>query len=65
MDKLIPKLQQLTQNLWWTWKPEVRTIFRDLDVDLYQKAHQNPISVLKQIKPERIEQRAADVDPTP
>ena len=30
MEKLIPKLQKLTQNLWWTWKPEVRTIFRDL-----------------------------------
>jgi starch phosphorylase len=62
MDKLIPKLQKLTQNLWWTWKPEVRTIFRDLDLDLYQKAHQNPMSVLKQISPEQLEQRAADVD---
>ena len=49
MEKLIPKLQKLTQNLWWTWKPEVRTIFRDLDLELYHKAHQNPMSVLKQI----------------
>jgi starch phosphorylase len=62
MDKLIPKLQQLTQNLWWTWKPEVRTIFRDLDLDLYHKVHQNPMSVLKQIEPEELDQRAADVD---
>ncbi len=62
MDKLLPKLQQLTQNLWWTWKPEVRTIFRDLDIELYHRAHQNPMSVLKQISPEQLEQRAADVD---
>jgi glycogen phosphorylase len=62
MDKLLPKLQQLTQNLWWTWKPEVRTIFRDLDIDLYHRAHQNPMSVVKQISPEQLEQRAADVD---
>ncbi len=62
MDKLIPKLHKLTQNLWWTWKPEVRTIFRDLDLELYHKAHQNPMSVLKQIQPEQLEQRAADVD---
>ena len=62
MNKLIPKLQKLTQNLWWTWKPEVRTIFRDLDIDLYHRAHQNPMSVLKQISPEQLEQRAADVD---
>ncbi len=62
MEKLIPKLQKLTQNLWWTWKPEVRTIFRDLDLELYHKAHQNPMSVLKQIAPQALERRAADVD---
>jgi starch phosphorylase len=62
MDKLILKMQKLTQNLWWTWKPEVRTIFRDLDLDLYHQAHQNPMSVLKQISMEQLEQRAADVD---
>ena len=62
MNKLIPKLQKLTQNLWWTWKPEVRTIFRDLDLELYHKAHQNPMSVLKLIQPDQLEQRAADVD---
>ncbi len=62
MDKLIPKLQQLTQNLWWTWKPEVRTIFRDLDLNLYHKVHQNPMSLLKQIEPAELDQRAADVD---
>ncbi len=62
MDKLIPKLQRLTQNLWWTWKPEVRTIFRDLDLEAYHKAHQNPMSVLKLISPEQLEARASDVD---
>jgi starch phosphorylase len=62
MDKLLPKLQKLTQNLWWTWKPEVRTIFRDLDLELYHRAHQNPMSVLKQIAPDQLEKRAADVD---
>jgi starch phosphorylase len=62
MDQLISKLQKLTQNLWWTWKPEVRTIFRDLDLELYHKVHQNPMSVLKQIEPGQLEQRASDVD---
>lgn len=62
MDQLIPKLQKLTQNLWWTWKPDVRTIFRDLDLELYHKVHQNPMSVLKQIEPGQLEQRASDVD---
>ena len=62
MDKLLPKLHKLTQNLWWTWKPEVRTIFRDLDLELYHKAHRNPMSFLKLIAPEKLERRASDVD---
>ncbi|MBL0311299.1 MAG: alpha-glucan family phosphorylase [Holophagaceae bacterium] len=62
MDLLIPKLHQLTKNLWWTWKPEVRTIFRDLDLYLYHKVHQNPMSLLKQIEPSELDQRAVDVD---
>jgi len=62
MDKPPPQLQQPTQNLWGTWKPDVRTIFRDLDLDLYHKTHQNPMSVLKQIAPSQLDQRASDVD---
>ncbi len=62
MDMLVKKMQKLTQNLWWTWKPEVRTIFRDLDLELYQRAHQNPMSVLRQISPEELENRATEVD---
>jgi starch phosphorylase len=40
----------------------VRTIFRDLDLELYHKVHQNPMSVLKQIEPGELDHRAADVD---
>ena len=43
------KLQKLTQNLWWTWRPEVRAIFRDIDLEQYHKAHRNPLRVLKEV----------------
>jgi hypothetical protein len=36
------KLQAITRNLWWTWRPEIRSIFRDIDIDLYHRLHQNP-----------------------
>lgn len=64
MDTLQQKLQKLTQNLWWTWRPEVRAIFRDIDLDLYHKAHRNPIRVLKEVDPVFLEYRAAEVDIT-
>ncbi len=64
METLQQKLQKLTQNLWWTWRPEVRAIFRDIDLHLYHKAHRNPVRVLREITPAFLEQRAAEVDIT-
>jgi starch phosphorylase len=56
------KLQKLTQNLWWTWRPEVRAIFRDIDLEQYHKAHRNPLRVLRDVTPAFLEKRAAEVD---
>jgi starch phosphorylase len=56
------KLQKLTQNLWWTWRPEVRAIFRDIDLELYHKAHRNPLRLLREVDAPFLEQRAAEVD---
>ena len=64
METLQQKLQKLTQNLWWTWRPEVRSIFRDIDLNLYHRAHRNPLRVLREITPAFLEQRAAQVDIT-
>ena len=62
MDTLQTKLKKLTRNLWWTWRPEVRAIFRDLDMEIYRKAHRNPVRVLKQISPAFLDKRAEEVD---
>ncbi len=62
MPTLKQKLTLLTQNLWWTWRPEVRAIFRDIDHALYQKSHRNPLVVLKHVDDAFLEQRAQEVD---
>jgi starch phosphorylase len=62
MDTLQTKLQKLTRNLWWTWRPEVRAIFRDLDPEIYRKAHRNPVRVLKHLSPDYLNRRAEELD---
>jgi starch phosphorylase len=62
MESTRQKLMQLAQNLWWTWHPEVRGIFRDLDSDLYDRVHRNPIAVLKEIDAETLEERMRETD---
>jgi starch phosphorylase len=62
METLEAKLKHLTRNLWWTWRPEVRAIFRDLDMELYKRVHRNPVRVLKELSPARLDQRAVEMD---
>src|SRR5262249_44280655 len=31
IDGLVHKLRELAQNLWWSWQPEIRFLFRELD----------------------------------
>jgi starch phosphorylase len=62
METLEAKLKHLTRNLWWTWRPEVRAIFRDLDMDLYKRVHRNPVRILKELSPTRLDQRTVEMD---
>jgi starch phosphorylase len=62
LDTLQAKLRKLTRNLWWTWRPEVRAIFRDLDPEIYRKVHRNPVRVIKEMSPALLEKRAEEVD---
>jgi len=55
------RLRTLAQNLWWTWHPEVISIFTDLDPQLWRQVDHNPISFLNQISPAKVEQRASEL----
>lgn len=55
------KLRELAYNLWWTWHPEVVSIFRDLDPELWRDVNHNPVLFLKRTDPEELDRRARDV----
>jgi len=55
------RLRALAQNLWWTWHPEVISLFTDLDPHLWRQVDHNPIDFLKQMTPEQIEERASEL----
>ncbi|MGC9975274.1 MAG: alpha-glucan family phosphorylase [Syntrophales bacterium] len=55
------RLRTLAQNLWWTWHPEVISLFTDLDPHLWRQVEHNPIAFLHQITPEQIEERASEL----
>ena len=38
------RLRALADNLWWTWHPEVISIFTDLDPHLWRQVDHNPVA---------------------
>ncbi len=47
MEKEIREgLKELAYNLWWTWEPEVRKLFRSIDPILWDEVKENPIELL-------------------
>jgi starch phosphorylase len=59
--QLIDKLKELARNLWWTWQPNVITLFRELDPALWRKVDHNPVEFLKRLPAEQLERRAAEM----
>ncbi len=60
-ETLYDKCLALAGNLWWSWHPEVINLFRDLDPIRWRQLDHNPIALLKEFTPERLEMRAAEL----
>jgi starch phosphorylase len=62
LPKSIEKLGELSYNLWFSWNPDMRDLFREIDLDLWRACARNPIEFLMRVDPLKI-QKFAD-DPT-
>jgi starch phosphorylase len=60
-ETLYDKCVALARNLWWSWHPEVINLFRDLDPIRWRQLDHNPIALLSEFTPERLEMRAAEL----
>lgn len=60
MPEKIGRLPELAYNLWWSWTPEARRLFRRLDYPLWRATSHNPVQMLQDISQERLEAVAAD-----
>jgi len=58
---LYDKCLALARNVWWSWQPEVVNLFRDLDPIRWRQLDHNPIALLAEFTPERLEMRAGEL----
>jgi starch phosphorylase len=58
----ISRLEELAVDLWWSWHPEAREVFRRLDYTLWRATAHNPVRMLWLIAPEKLQAAADNTD---
>ena len=61
-SSLLQGLQDLARDLWWSWNPVAREVFRKLDYGLWRETDHNPIKMLSSIPAARLEQASRDAE---
>ena len=54
LPKELEKLREIAYNLFWTWNPDIRELFKRLDRDLWVETNHNPVMMLGLISQERL-----------
>jgi starch phosphorylase len=60
LPAVLEPLREITFNLWWTWEPSARRLFRHLDPDLWNRTNHNPVRMLQLSRQSRLEELAQD-----
>jgi len=55
-------LRRLALNLWWTWEPTARGLFREVSPEIWHHTNHNPVRLLQLCRQARLEEVAADDD---
>jgi starch phosphorylase len=55
-------LAELAENLWWSWHPAARMLFKMLDRQAWKESGHNPDKMLKELPGEVLESAASDPD---
>src|SRR5262245_63093300 len=58
----ISRLDELAHDLWWSWTPDARAVFRQLDYPLWRQTAHNPVRMLRVISPETLAHAVANPD---
>lgn len=56
----LKKLDELSKNLWWVWNSEGKSLFHDLDRELWRATGENPVMMLQKITTDRLNEILKD-----
>ena len=59
LPERINRLQELAYDLWWSWTPVARDVFRNLDYPLWRQTAHNPVKMLQLLSPDALAAKIA------
>ncbi len=62
LPSALEPLREMVFNLWWTWQPDARKLFRDLDHALWDRTNHNPLRMLQLCRQQRLDEVARNDD---
>lgn len=60
LPERIGRLGDIAANLYWTWVPGARKLFRDLDRELWDRVQDSPVSLLREVDQAKLDEAAED-----
>ena len=55
LPKRIEKLSEISNNLWWSWNTNFLKLFKEIDIDVWERVGKNPVKFLKKVSQEKLE----------
>jgi len=62
LPKRIEKLDEIANNLWWSWNTEFLRLFKQIDIDLWESIGKNPVKFLKLVSQEKLEEASKNIN---
>ncbi len=50
----LARLGELAYNLWWTWQPDARRLFEDIEPVTWERVYHNPVRFLREVSAEAL-----------
>ncbi|HET6511366.1 MAG TPA: alpha-glucan family phosphorylase [Candidatus Kapabacteria bacterium] len=60
LPRSLARLDEIAHNLWWSWSPEARDVFRTISVGLWRRTEHNPVRMLRDVTQARLDKLAND-----
>jgi starch phosphorylase len=60
LSEKLAGLSELANNLWWSWQPAARMLFKMLDRQAWKESGHNPVMMLRKLSREAFEAAAND-----